>query len=101
MNFGSTRDGDVRFEVQVSPRARKSALAGVREGILFVRLAAPPVDGAANEELVVVLARALSLPKQNVSVLRGKSSRRKLSEVRGLTADEVGARLEQAGASPA
>jgi len=87
--------------VQVSPRARKSALAGVREGILFVRLAAPPVDGAANEELVVVLARALSLPKQNVSVLRGKSSRRKLIEVRGLTAEEVGARLEQAGASPA
>ena len=87
--------------MQVSPRARKSALAGVREGILFVRLAAPPVDGAANEELVVVLARALSLPKQNVSVLRGKSSRRKLIEVRGLTAEEVGARLEQAGASPA
>ena len=93
MKLAPTREGHVRFEVHATPRARKSALTGVREGVLLVRLAAPPLDGAANEELVAVLARVLLLPKRDVSLVRGESARRKLVEVRGLTADEVRARL--------
>ena len=93
MKLAPTREGHVRFEVQASPRARKSALAGVREGILLVRLVASPVDGAANEELVGLLARALSVPRRTVSVVHGKSARRKLIEVCGVTVDEVRVRL--------
>jgi uncharacterized protein YggU (UPF0235/DUF167 family) len=93
MKLAPTREGHVRFEVQASPRARRSALAGVREGVLLVRLAASPVDGAANEELVGLLARALSVPRRRVSVVHGGSARRKLIDVCGLTVDEVRSRL--------
>jgi uncharacterized protein (TIGR00251 family) len=88
-----TREGAVRFEVHAKPRARVSRILGVRDDALVVQLAAPPVDGAANAELVEVLANALSLPKRNVTLARGESGRLKLVEVRGLTADEVRARL--------
>jgi uncharacterized protein (TIGR00251 family) len=88
-----TREGAVRFEVHAKPRARASRVVGVRDEALVVQLAAPPVDGAANAELVEVLANALSLPKRDVTLVRGESGRVKLVEVRGLTADEVRARL--------
>jgi uncharacterized protein (TIGR00251 family) len=88
-----TREGAVRFEVHAKPRARASRIVGVRDDALVVQLAAPPVDGAANAELVEVLARALSLPKRDVTLVRGESGRVKLVEVRGLTADELRARL--------
>jgi len=88
-----TREGAVRFEVHAKPRARASRIVGVRDEALVVQLAAPPVDGAANAELVEVLARALSLPKRDVTLARGESGRVKLVEVRGLTAEEVRARL--------
>jgi uncharacterized protein (TIGR00251 family) len=95
----TTRQGGteaVRLEVQARPRARESRIAGVREGALVVQLDAPPVDGAANAELVDTLAEALSLPKRNVAIVRGETGRAKLVEVRGLSADEVRARLERA-----
>jgi uncharacterized protein (TIGR00251 family) len=88
-----TREGAVRFEVHAKPRARASRIVGVRDDALVVQLAAPPVDGAANAELVELLASALSLPKRDVTLARGESGRVKLVEVRGLTAAEVLARL--------
>jgi hypothetical protein len=88
-----TRDGAVRFEVHAKPRARKSRIAGVHGGALVVHLAAPPVDGAANAELVELLATALSLPKRDVRLDRGASGRVKLIEVYGLGAEEVRVRL--------
>jgi len=88
-----TREGAVRFEVRAKPRARKSRIVGEQDEALVVQLAAPPVDGAANAELVELLASALSLPKRDVTIARGESGRVKLVEVRGLGADEVRARL--------
>jgi len=88
-----TREGAVRIEVQAKPRARSSRVAGVREGALVVQLAAPPVDGAANAELVVTLADALSVPRRDVTLARGEASRTKLVDVRGLPEAEVRARL--------
>ncbi len=92
----TTREGAVRLEVQARPRARSSRLAGVREGALVVQLAAPPVDGAANAELVATLAGVLSLPRRDVTLVRGEASRTKLVEVRGLPEAEVLARLMRA-----
>jgi hypothetical protein len=89
----TTRDGGVRFTVHARPRAPTSHLAAVRGGALVVKLAAPPVDGAANAELVATLARALSLSQRHVRLVRGEGSREKLVEVRGLTAVDVAARL--------
>jgi uncharacterized protein len=88
-----TREGAVRFEVKARPRARTSRLASVRAGTLVVDVAAAPVDGEANAELVAVLAEALRVPRACVEVVRGASARTKLVEVRGLSVDVVRDRL--------
>ena len=82
-------DGSIRFGVRAQPRARISRVTGVRQGELVVQLAAPPVDGAANAELVNLVAEILSLPKRNVEVVRGESARSKLIEVRGLSLEDT------------
>ncbi|HET7621128.1 MAG TPA: DUF167 domain-containing protein [Gemmatimonadaceae bacterium] len=83
------RSGGVRFAVRVQPRASRSAIAGVQDGALRVRLAAPPVDGAANEELVRVLARWLGVARKDVSIAGGAASRSKLVDVRGVGVEVV------------
>ena len=85
----TTGEGWVRFEVHARPRAKTSAVRGVRQGALDVALAAPPVDGAANDELRRFLARSLGLPTSAVQVLRGHTSRTKLVEIRGITSDQL------------
>jgi uncharacterized protein (TIGR00251 family) len=94
----TTRDGAVRFRVQARPRAKESRVGGARAGALVVRLAAPPVDGAANAALLATLATALAIAKRDIELVRGEGSRAKVVQVRGLGADEVRARLAAAGA---
>jgi uncharacterized protein YggU (UPF0235/DUF167 family) len=65
----------------------------VREGALAVRLAAPPADGAANEELVALLARVLGIARGNVVITRGHGSRTKLVELRDLQPVDIRSRL--------
>jgi uncharacterized protein len=93
LKLSVSKDGAVTFGVRATPNAKKSAITGVREGALEVRVAAEPVDGAANDELVATLALALDVPRRDVHVVRGASSRIKRVEVRGLGVDEVRARL--------
>ena len=90
-----TRDG-VILPVRVAPRAARNAFAGVAEGALRVRLAAPPVEGAANRALLAFLADTLGLPKGGLEIARGERGRQKLIRVRGLTAEEVYLRLAPA-----
>lgn len=66
------------FPVKVQPGASHSAIQGVEGEFLKVRLAAPPVDGKANEELIRLISRWLDLPKSRVSIRTGISSRRKV-----------------------
>jgi uncharacterized protein (TIGR00251 family) len=75
--------------VWASPGARRSELAGVADGRLRVRLAAPAHEGKANAELVRFLAGLLDVPKGAVTVAAGASSRRKLVRISGLTVDEA------------
>lgn len=89
----SDKDGELRFEVHAKPRAKKSRIVGARGDALEVALAAPPVDGAANEELVRVLADVLGLPRRNVILVRGETSQKKLVGVTGLDAPTLLARL--------
>ena len=95
VKLATTKDGAVRFEVHARPRARKSAVTGVRLGALVVQLAAPPVEGAANAALIAMLAEVLGVPRRDLSLALGASSRAKVVEVRGLAEDEVRARLAQ------
>jgi uncharacterized protein (TIGR00251 family) len=90
---GTLAAGELRFEVHAKPRAKRSAIVGVRAGALDVCLAAPPVDGAANEELVATLTRVLGIPRRNIVLVRGEASRAKRVAVVGLTPDELRERL--------
>lgn len=76
------RNGVVRFDVRVQPRASRTELAGAVDGVLRIRLQAPPVDGAANEALTVFLADRLGVPKRSVRIVAGLASRTKVVEVR-------------------
>jgi uncharacterized protein (TIGR00251 family) len=96
VNLATTRDGAVRFEVHAKPRAKKTRITGVRQGALAVQLAAPPVDGAANDALRAALASALGVAVRDVALVGGASSRAKLVEVRGVSVDEVRDRLQRA-----
>ena len=89
----STNEG-VLITVRVVPRASRAGLAGVREGALLVRLNAPPVEGAANAELIEVLADAFGVPKRAVSITAGDRSRRKMVLIRGLSTDEVAGKIK-------
>jgi hypothetical protein len=73
------------IDVRVIPRAGKSGIAGMRGDALLVRLHAPPVDGAANAELIEVLAEALGVPKRAVSIASGERSRQKRVRIEGVT----------------
>jgi uncharacterized protein (TIGR00251 family) len=90
------KDGAVHFEVHAKPRAKKSRVVGVRGETLEVALAAPPVDGAANEELVSVLADLLRLPRRNVQIVRGETSKKKLIAVVGIAPGALHALLPRA-----
>jgi hypothetical protein len=83
------RDGALIFSVRVVPRASKSQLAGLFEGALRVRVAAPPVDGAANEELIRLLARALKVPARAVEISGGHTGRLKQVRVRGADVERL------------
>ena len=91
-----TKEGAVRFEVQARPRARASRVSAVKAGVLLVQLAAPPVDGKANDALIETLAQAFGVPRRDVVLVRGDTSRFKVVELRGLTREEVEARLAAA-----
>lgn len=79
----------VAIEVLVQPRASRSRLVGPHDGRMKIQLAAPPVDGAANEALVRLLAQLLGVPGSRVAVVRGEASRRKTVAVDGVSAAQV------------
>jgi uncharacterized protein (TIGR00251 family) len=74
--------------VRVIPRAAKPGVAGMRDGALLVRLASPPVDGAANAELIEVLADALDVPRRSVVIVAGHRSRTKTLRIAGRSAHD-------------
>lgn len=94
-----SKEGAQRIEIHAKPRASKSAIRGVKDGALEVALAAPPVDGAANAELVRFLADELGIPKRDVRLLRGEGARTKLVEIVGVDAASLRQRLGSRGAA--
>ncbi len=82
----------VRFHVRVTPRGGADRIVGVADGILRVRVAAPPVDDAANRSLVRLLARDLDVPRSSVAIAAGATSRSKRVVIDGVAASAVLAR---------
>jgi uncharacterized protein (TIGR00251 family) len=83
----------VTLEVRVVPRASRTEIAGLHDGALRVRLAAPPVDNAANDELVKFLAKTFSVAKSDVEIVSGQTSRSKRVHITGIARSEVEAVL--------
>ncbi len=93
--FRVAADGRITLTLHIQPGAKKSEFAGLHGEALKIRLAAPPVDGKANEALVKFVAARLGLAKSAVSLVSGQTSRHKILEVRGTTATAVAALLQE------
>lgn len=87
------KDEAILFGVRVVPRASKSEIAGEIDGSLKIRLSAPPVDGAANAELVKLLARTFGISRGQVEIISGQTAKTKRIRINGVTADELKSRL--------
>ncbi|PLX43863.1 MAG: hypothetical protein C0609_07075 [Deltaproteobacteria bacterium] len=77
------------LKIWAKPRASRTKIAGEREGALAVALAAPPVDGEANAELVKFFSKLLGASKKDVTVLKGATGRAKTLLVSGITTEEA------------
>ena len=86
-------DDGVVIVLRVSPRAARSAVVGAHGDALRVRVAAPPVGGAANREVIALLAAALGVRESALSLEHGAGGRDKCVRVRGLAPEEVVSRL--------
>jgi len=84
-----------RINIYVQPRASKTMVAGMHDGCVKVRLAAPPVDGAANAALIEFVAERLGLAKSRVRIVSGQASRRKIVEVDGVSAEQLAEALSE------
>jgi uncharacterized protein (TIGR00251 family) len=92
----TAKDDSVVFAVRVQPRASRTGVAGELDGALKVRLAAPPVDGEANEELTAALAKLFHVSRRRVEIISGQTSKNKLIRITGVSADLCEKALKEA-----
>jgi len=96
-------DGGVRLAVRLTPRARRDAIGSIGEDadgrpVLAIRLAAPPVDGAANNALIAFLAKMLAIPKSSITIRSGETARRKMLFLAG-DGDAIARKLAELAAT--
>ncbi len=91
--FRQTADG-VTFAVKIHPRAKKNAITGEAGEALKLSVTAPPVEGRANDACIEFLAGLLKIPRSSVTIASGQTSRRKMIQVAGLSAQEVWKRIQ-------
>ena len=83
------RPTGVRISIHVQPRASRTEIAGVHGDALKIRLTSPPVDGAANEALVIFLTERFALPRNAITIISGAQSRAKVVEITGISAADL------------
>jgi uncharacterized protein (TIGR00251 family) len=81
--------GGVRIEVRVLPRSSRNQIDGVRDGRLLVRVTAPPVDSAANDAVMRLLADTFDCPGRSVRIVAGHTARNKSVEISGITLERA------------
>jgi uncharacterized protein len=84
----------VKFTVKIHPRAKKSAITGEFGDTLKLSVAAPPIDGKANEACIEFLAKLLKVPRSSVTIASGQSNRKKVIRVVGISAAEIRKSIE-------
>ncbi len=86
--FRVVADG-ILLDLAIQPRASRSAVVGIHDGALKLRLTAPPVEGAANKECVRLLSKTFGIAKTRIRLVKGERSRRKRVLLKGLSHAEV------------
>lgn len=89
----TAKDNGITFTVRVQPRASQSKIVGEIEGSLKVKIAAPPVDGEANEELIRFLSKWFEVPKRQIEIISGETAKNKIIRIHGLTSESFEANL--------
>lgn len=84
----SEKDGAIIFTARVVPRASKSEIVGELGGALKIRLAAPPVDGAANAELIKLLSKTFGVSKNKVEIISGEISKTKQIKIESISSKD-------------
>ena len=79
----------ITLDVRVIPRARKTECAGFRDAVLVVRVAAPPVEGAANDALIAFFSSALHVPRRAVRIVSGDRTRQKRVAIDGVSKEQI------------
>jgi uncharacterized protein len=77
------------FDIQVTPRASRAAIAGIQDGVLKIKVTAVPVEGAANEACISLLAKELGVKKSRMAIFAGRKSRRKTIVIKCITRTEL------------
>jgi uncharacterized protein (TIGR00251 family) len=85
----SEKDNALIFSVRVAPRASKSEIVGEHDGALKVRIASPPVDGAANAELIKLLAKTFNVSKSEVEIVGGQTSKNKQIKISNVKSEKL------------
>ena len=81
--------GGVRLEVSVQPRSSRNQVVGEQNEALKIKLTAPPVEGEANAALVDFLSSYLKIPRKDVKLVKGETSRHKIVEIKGISSEEL------------
>ena len=84
-----------RVTVQVQPNAKQNEVLAFEDGILHIKVAAPPVKGKANKELIAFLSQLLDISKSQVAIEKGEASRRKVIAIEGLSQAQILERLRR------
>ncbi len=79
------KDGALTFSLRVVPRASRSEIVGIHDEALKIRIASPPVDGAANAEIIRFLAKTFGVSKSDVFILSGETSKNKRIKIENLS----------------
>ncbi|MFC2022321.1 DUF167 domain-containing protein [Chloroflexota bacterium] len=83
------KEEQAKIVVQVQPNASQNRVARFEDGVLHLRIAAPPVKGKANRELIAFLSDILGVPKSNLTIEKGMTSKRKIVAIEGLAQQQV------------
>ena len=89
------KEEQVRIVVQVQPNASQNRVARLEDGVLYLKIAAPPIKGKANQELIRFLSDILGVSKTSLTILKGERSKRKVIAIEGLSRDKISRRLEK------
>ena len=89
-------DKKTTLTLQVQPNAKRNEVLGFAEGILRLKIAAPPVEGKANKELISFLSKTLGINKSSITIDRGHTSKVKIVTILELDRDQIYERIEEA-----